>query len=185
MSLSPDRKQPLTRNAIEHYWKRKLYLEGLIDVKVFRQEGLANRYGVNTHLIRSVFRSQFMLSPVAESLELHVAVPDFMQGHAIDPLPYKRIQNIEPLIAEYRNALPYLNLLSNPNPAKWVGKSEVEFLKRKVRELEQGSERSRKLDMIDRSIYCSRRCFRRRSKTSEKGVKSQPKKPSKTPLARE
>ena len=95
------------------------------------------RYGVSPHEIRDLMRSRWHVSG-ADPL-----VSEFMMGHEIDSNHYNKFMKYEPWypIAEYRKALPWLNVLSeDPNKVDRSQidseleshKAEIEVLRREV-----------------------------------------------------
>ena len=77
------------------------------------------RYGVNPHEIRDLMRSRWQVSGADP------VVSELMMQHKIDPNGYNKFMKYEPWypIAEYRKALPWLNVLSE-DPTK-VDRSQI------------------------------------------------------------
>jgi len=96
------------------------------------------RYGKNPHELRDLFLTEWHRSGA------DLAAGNFMMGHTIDPLGYDKIMHDDAYGREqFRNAMPFLNILSE-NP-RVVPRSEVESelgeLQREVKKMKQDYER--------------------------------------------
>jgi len=77
---------------------------GLIKLK---EGDTGNRYGKNPHELRDLFRTRFHLS------RRDLKAAEFFMGHIVDPLEYNKAFREEYYaITEYREASPWLNILS-------------------------------------------------------------------------
>lgn len=79
-------------------------------------------------------------------------------GHNVDPLEYnKAMGDTDYTAREYRKAEPWLNILSeDPEKVPLESVEETQYqLEKRIKELEQGNERARKLDMLleDPEVY--------------------------------
>jgi len=120
-------KTPISRVALQHYWIDRLEDLGL----VHRLPGRGQRYGMNLHELRDVFRSQWEKSPAKAS------VAEFCMGHKIDPLGYNKAHRDEDWVSEeYLQALPMLEIMSSDTPYNRVDARVVKKLQDKVAELE-------------------------------------------------
>jgi hypothetical protein len=118
-----------SEKAMINYWMRQLQRLGYV-VKKSSYPG--NRYGLNLHRLRGIFRSRWRLSGV------DVEIAEFFMGHDIDPLGYDVSPYLNPEWFEekYMEAEPWLNILTE-DPQQ-VPKREVTELRRQVKELEAG-----------------------------------------------
>jgi len=134
--------------SISHYWMRKLRRLGFVEKK---SDYTGNRYGLNIHEIRDVFRSRWRLT------EIDKDIAEFFMGHkdALDKLGYDKSPKHYPDFYEekYHEAQPWLNVFTeDPQmvPAKELGSlraevarlrngkdTEVEALETRVKELEE------------------------------------------------
>ncbi len=134
-------KVPISEEALRMYWTRKLKRLGFI-----KQIGASrgNRYGMNPHEIRDLFRSRWRVTGVDQN------VAEFMMGHseALDKLGYDKSPFLDPAWYEdqYQEAQTWLNVFSE-DPQK-VPKKEMETLRRKNREYE--AELSKRDDRLTR-----------------------------------
>lgn len=118
-----------SEKALMNYWMRKLKRLGYVEHK---SSYSGNRYGLNLHRLRGIFRSRWRLSGV------DVEIAEFFMGHDIDPLGYDVSPNLNPEWYEdkYREAEPWLNILTED--PQHVPRREVTELRRQVKELESG-----------------------------------------------
>jgi len=95
----------VSRKALLKYWTRQLKRLGYIEQRTSYK---GNRYGLNPHRLRGVFRSRWRLSGVDSE------VAEFFLGHSIDKLGYDRSPWLDPDWYEekYLKAEPWLNILS-------------------------------------------------------------------------
>lgn len=110
------------------------------EYNVTKREKCSVRYGVGSHEIRDLFRSEWQLSGADPT------VAEFMLGHDIDPNDYNKCMELHPeyLEEQFRIAEPFLDVVSE-EPRKVsrqevfeqleVSKSETELLKREVARL--------------------------------------------------
>ena len=129
----------VSKKAMIKYWTRQLKRLGYIE-----QEGSdkGNRYGLNLHRLRSIFRSRWRLSGV------DVDVCEFFLGHAPDKLGYDKSPWLDPHWYEdkYVEAVSWLNILSE-DPLH-VPMREVTELRKKLNELEAGQgEKAQRLEV--------------------------------------
>lgn len=117
--------------AIQAYWRRHVYRQGIIEVE--KQPGASTRYGVNPHQIRKLFRSLWRPSGVDSE------VAEFFMGHDIDKFNYDASPELDPgwFLQQYKQALPYLNILSSDRPFRKVDETEVDSLLLRVREQDE------------------------------------------------
>jgi len=130
---------PLEKRSLYMYWNRKMVALGKIRVKGDGFTG--NRYGLHVHEMRDVFRSLWSLSPAKK----HVG--EFVMGHNIDPLEYDKSWREEwAYREEYLKALPYLNVLSSPDPYGLVSRDTVEGLRVQI------GTRDKQIDLLSRDV---------------------------------
>ena len=129
---------PLSSNGLYNYFHRKMEQLGFIHVPRENNDARGrvkngrsgNRYNKNPHQIRSLFRTQWSKSRVNPD------VGEYFMGHVVDSLDYNRVaDDREYRIAEYRKAVPYLDLEHERAFGK-VDEREVESLSAQVRDLE-------------------------------------------------
>lgn len=118
----------LLKGSVWHYWRRSIEAMGLIKKG---SKGTANRYGLNPHEIRDLFRSQWEKSSAKGS------VAEYMMGHQVDPLEYNKAFRDEGFTRrEYKKALPLLQIMSSGRPFGQVDEEEIEDLQEKYTLLE-------------------------------------------------
>jgi integrase len=114
-------KEPLKASSVSWTWHEKMKKLGLVKKK---GSGTGNRYGMNPHQLRSLFRSQWEKSPVKG------IIAEFLMGHQVDPLNYNRFNMDEAFVrGEYINALSMLEIMSSGRPFGLVKEDSVEELK--------------------------------------------------------
>jgi len=128
-------RRPITANALRMYWMRQLKKHSIIEPTP--ELGRASRYGTNIHELRDLFKTQFSRSPADKWF-----VGEFFMGHQIDSLEYdKSFRYVDLYREQYRKAMPYLNIISDPtsqglvNESRTVSRSEYEELQRKYNSL--------------------------------------------------
>ena len=116
-----------------------------------RKKKAGIRYRIHTHEIRDLFRTEYHRAQTYAGCD--PALGEFMLGHTVDPLNYDKIMKDRSYAAaEYRKALPWLNILSED--PRVIDRCEVEdqlesqrvqaeVMSKKVVELE------RKLKVLD------------------------------------
>jgi len=110
-------RRPVSYHSSGRYWRRHMRRIGIMKPKAERS-GTIMPYGVTKehtgmpmHEMRDVFRTRWRKSGV------HIDIAEFMMGHKIDPLNYdKACQDEEWTALQYRKVLPWLNLISEPDP---------------------------------------------------------------------
>ncbi len=118
---------PLSHKGLYNYFHRKMEQLGFIQRDKNGTPG--SRYNKNPHQIRSLFRTQWSKSRVNPD------VGEYFMGHVVDSLDYNRVHDDrEYRIAEYRKAVPYLDLDHERAFGK-VDEGEVEDLSAQVRDL--------------------------------------------------
>lgn len=120
-------KGPISKLAIKHYWDYHLRKTGMI-----KPTGSAKtRYGKNRHEMRDLFRTLWAKSPASPD------VAEFLMGHVVDPLDYNKAYLDESFMkAEYRKALPWLNILSSKRAFGVVEEEEVDRLRSQLEQLQ-------------------------------------------------
>lgn len=118
-----------SNKAMIKYWTRQLKRLGYIEQE---SEYKGNRYGLNLHRLRGIFRSRWRLSGV------DVELAEFFLGHGIDKLGYDKSPWLDPDFYEdkYLEAQPWLNIMSED--PQHVPRREVTELRKQIRELETG-----------------------------------------------
>lgn len=120
---------PLSGKGFYSYFTRKMEQLGFIQRD--RNGTPGSRYNKNPHQIRSLFRTQWSKSRVNPD------VGEYFMGHVVDSLDYNKVaDDTEYRIAEYRKAVPYLDLDHERAFGK-VDEDEVESLSVQVRALEK------------------------------------------------
>ena len=100
---------PLNKGALYWYWMRQTKRLGIIDQDNHTRNGQP-RYGKHLHQTRTIFRTLWRKSGV------EVEFAEYHMGHekAFDEYGYDVSQEDEPLMqSKYRDALPYLNIISD------------------------------------------------------------------------
>lgn len=121
---------PITKNAISLYWRRHLRDLGIITKKYNNDK--SNRYGKNPHELRTLFRSQWEMTPAKMS------VAEYLMGHQVDPLDYNQaFRNEAWTRKQYDLALPMLQIISSGRPFGQVGEDELEKLRSENRDLQK------------------------------------------------
>ncbi len=127
-------KTNLTQSAMRGYWTRKLKRLGHI---VQKGEYRGNRYGMNPHEIRDLFRSRWRISGVDPM------IAEWMMGHkeGLDRFGYDKSpwHNPEWYEDQYNEAQAWLNIMSE-NP-QTVPRKEIDILRRENEELRRKVER--------------------------------------------
>jgi integrase len=125
------RGRPVTKGGLYMIWLRHMRRLNLVGPARSRDTG--NRTGRHIHELRDLFRSQWAKSPASGD------VAEFMMGHQVDSLGYnKSWRDVEFFEAEYRKALPWLNIMSSGRPFHQVSEEEVESLRAEVERLRAG-----------------------------------------------
>ncbi len=121
----------VTKKAMIKYWTRQLKRLGYIEQETSSK---GNRYGLNLHRLRGIFRSRWRLSGV------DIEIAEFFLGHAPDKLGYDKSPWLDPDFYEdkYVEAQPWLNILSE-DPQN-VPRIEVTELRKQIRDLEAGQD---------------------------------------------
>ena len=110
---------------------RKLVRLDLIPREKLENEKI-NRYGMNPHEMRDVWRTLWSKSPADHR------VGEYFMGHVVDPLGYDKSFDDEAYTRkEYEKALPYLNILSQDKAYGLVDEDEIERLRTRIQELEK------------------------------------------------
>jgi len=130
-----------SKHAMRQYWTRQLKRLGYIEAKNNNYKG--NRYGMNLHKLRQVFKSRWRLSGVDNELA------EFFLGHTIDALGYDRSPWLDPewYMDKYLEAESWLNILSE-DPLN-VPRREASALRRELMETKQSLEKIRKQSLVD------------------------------------
>ncbi|MBQ04832.1 hypothetical protein CL673_09065 [Candidatus Bathyarchaeota archaeon] len=113
--------RPVKSHSVSWVWHEHCKKLGLVK-KVGSSSG--NRYGMNVHQIRSLFRTQF------EKSSSKGIVAEYLMGHTVDVLNYNRFYRDESFVrSEYLNALPMLQVMSSERPYGLVKQTpeQVEF----------------------------------------------------------
>jgi len=123
--------KPITKANLQLYWMRQLLTLGLIDKQ---HKGRKNRYGMNLHEMRDVFRSQWTKSGVDKD------VAEFCMGHQVDPLFYdKAYRDVTWVQRQYENAMERLQIESSNVPFGLINEQDqhklLERVQRKYEEL--------------------------------------------------
>lgn len=119
--------EPVSSNSIRLYWLRKTKRLGLVQAT---PGGPGTRYGKNPHEMRDLWRTQFMMSRRAPE------VAEFLMGHVVDPNRYVKVHRNEAwALQEYREALPWLQLMSSSMPYGQVDQIAIDKLTQDNREL--------------------------------------------------
>jgi integrase len=126
---------PVKATSVSWMWLKKAKRIGIVQPE---NEGHQTRYGKHAHLIRMVFKSQWVKSGRSPTIS------KFFMGHQVDPLDYNRAFTDERWVKrEYRSALPLLQIMSSGRPYGQVEEEEVEQLRiiaadqeRKIKQLE-------------------------------------------------
>ncbi len=129
--------KPLNPINLQTYWRNVLKRKGFVEPETSEDasERAAVRYGKNIHELRDVFRSQWQKSADRPAPE----VAEFLMGHQVDPLNYnKAFRDIDYVKAEYRKALPMLQVMSSGAPFGRVEGSRIEELERRLQEAKNG-----------------------------------------------
>lgn len=118
-------RRPLSYNAMEMYWLKKLERLGII--KKTRLRNPSNRYGRNMHELRDLFRTRWRPS------EADVEVAEFFMGHSIDELGYdKSPWSYQDWFEEqYRKAMPWMNIISEDPEVMRM--SDVKRMQREIK----------------------------------------------------
>jgi hypothetical protein len=103
---------------------------------------LNTRYGINSHELRDIFRTEWQLSTA------NPICAEFFMGHDIDPNHYNKIMKLHPEWAEeqYAKAEPFLNIVSE-DPRK-VGLDRVRELEEKTAKIDSLQEQ-----MMDQQVH--------------------------------
>ncbi len=121
--------EPLKDESLRTYWTRKLKRLGFITQK---GRSTGNRYGMNPHELRDLFRSRWRISGVSTD------IAEWIMGHsvALDKFGYDKTPWLTPEFFEeqYNEAQPWLNIISE-DPQK-VPKKEMDIQRRRIAELE-------------------------------------------------
>ena len=121
--------EPIKDESLRTYWTRKLKRLGFIT-----QNGSStgNRYGMNPHELRDLFRSRWMISGV------DTKIAEWIMGHseALDKFGYDKSPWLSPewFAEQYHEAQPWLNVFSE-DPQK-IPKKELDAQRRRISELE-------------------------------------------------
>jgi hypothetical protein len=100
--------QPLCYDALYVQWLTRLRALGFARIPT-ADYNLDYRTGKNPHELRDLFRTQWAFSGANES------VAEFLMGHTIDKLGYNKCMRDRVFVRDaYYEALPLLNILSNP-----------------------------------------------------------------------
>ncbi|MCX6649994.1 MAG: hypothetical protein NTV61_11535 [Candidatus Bathyarchaeota archaeon] len=120
-----------SKKSLQKQWTRTLQRLGYIEQK---DDYKGNRYGLNLHRLRGVFRSRWRLSGV------DVEVAEFFLGHSPDKLGYDKSPWLDPDWYEekYAEAQTWLNILSE-DPLN-VPRREVTELRKQMGALESAKQ---------------------------------------------
>ena len=123
--------KPIEKDTIYRYWMRKLVRLDLIPREKLENEKI-NRYGMNPHEMRDVWRTLWSKSPADHR------VGEYLMGHVVDPLGYdKSFDDEDYTRREYEKALPMLQIISSGRPFGQVDEGEIERLNNRIKELEK------------------------------------------------
>lgn len=135
---------PLNVNTIRTYWRRRIYALGLMEKEAQPRAG--TRYGLNTHQIRSLFRTLFGRSH-SETRELHAKAAEFMMGHTVDRLRYDQFFRDESLVLnEYWKALPYFNILSSDIALGKIDALAISAQEKRIKE------QQKKIEQLEKNV---------------------------------
>lgn len=152
------RSNAVNATSLHHYWMRKLRRLGFVEKK---SEYSGNRYGLNIHEIRDLFRSRWRLTGVDKD------VAEFFMGHkeALDKLGYDKSPYHYPdwYAEQYNEAQPFLNIFSED--PQHVPRKEVDAQRRKIAELEA------KLRKRDETLKTENETLRKHNKTMGDAIK--------------
>ena len=139
----PGRIFKTSKKAMIKYWTRQLKRLGYIEQKSSYK---GNRYGLNLHRLRGIFRSRWRLSGV------DVGVAEFFIGHGLDELGYDVSPDLEPewFMDKYIEAESWLNILSE-DPQK-VPLKEVTAMRRELQDAKLNYENLRKQSLVDKLV---------------------------------
>jgi len=120
--------KPIIKSNIYMYWLRHLRKLGLAEPA---EKGMIHtRTGRNPHELRDAFRTQWAKSGASPD------IAEYMMGHDIDPNEYNKVfRDEEYSLAEYRRALPMLQIMTGTAPYRLVKETVVEQLQRENEEL--------------------------------------------------
>lgn len=115
---------PITYKAMQQYFHNKILTLGIIKKK---GSNSGNRYGINLHELRDLFRTRWEKSGAAGT------AAEYFMGHVVDPLEYNKAYRDETFArSHYRRAEPWLNILTqDPEkvPVDAVQEMEAEIIK--------------------------------------------------------
>jgi hypothetical protein len=129
--------KPLNPINLQTYWRNVLKRKGFVEPETSEDasERAAVRYGKNIHELRDVFRSQWQKSGERPAQ----VVAEFLLGHQVDPFTYnKAFRDVDYVKAEYRKALPMLQVMSSGSPFGRVEGSRIMELERRLQEAKNG-----------------------------------------------
>lgn len=91
--------------ALKRFWLRHLIRLRIVEKEVGGDRG--TRYGYGLHELRENFRTLWSQS------RANPDIGEFLMGHKLDDYGYNQVfRDYDYVVAEYRKALPYLNVLS-------------------------------------------------------------------------
>jgi integrase len=121
---------PIRKGSLRAYWDAHLRKIGLVSLGKGKS---SNRYGLNIHEMRDLFRTLWAKSGASPE------VAEFCLQHQIDALGYNKIFNDEAYMREqYRKALPHLQIMSGVRAFNLADEDEVAMLKKEIAELKTG-----------------------------------------------
>ncbi|MCX6654337.1 MAG: hypothetical protein NTY03_04350, partial [Candidatus Bathyarchaeota archaeon] len=100
---------PIDERNISEYWLKQLKRLGLYESTSPKSNG--QRSGMNVHLIRGIFKTQW------EKSRAYLPIAESFMGHLVDALDYSRVMDDkEWVLGEYLKALSYLDV-SHDDPS--------------------------------------------------------------------
>jgi hypothetical protein len=159
-----NRGRPVSKVAEYVYWSRKCEQIGILER--IGNSDCRNRYGVNPHEMRDLFRSQWEKTPAKAS------IGEYLMGHQIDPLEYnKAFRDVPWVISELNKAIPLLNIMSSNLPFGLYDKDDIEDIIKQESEKRVAEmfklEKAKMKDQVDELVNLKLQEWAKKSKDLE------------------